>query len=163
MKKVDLARQIKAIESFEATAVKGAEETKGLVETELKDLEKTLENIQGARPFEDLTVVCAGLAATRQHGKLCMIDLLTTPQIQDEVMAAQPEIEKRVEKMVANHRWMPAGYKVCALLKQSTSQNRLLTTIAGEIRRLGRHLEWILCVSASYMLYRCRLMTMYID
>jgi len=27
-------------------------------------------------------------------------------------MAAQPEIEKRVEKMVANHRWVPAGYKV---------------------------------------------------
>jgi len=27
-------------------------------------------------------------------------------------MAAQPEIEKRVEKMVSNHRWMPPGYKV---------------------------------------------------
>jgi len=57
VKKVDLSRQLKAIESFEATAIKGAEETKGLVETELKDLERTLANIQGARPFEDLTVV----------------------------------------------------------------------------------------------------------
>lgn len=27
-------------------------------------------------------------------------------------MAAQPEIEKRVETMVSNHRWMPPGYKV---------------------------------------------------
>jgi len=60
VKKVDVARQIKAIESFEATAVKSAEETKGMVEKELKDLEATLQNIQGARPFEDLTVVCYG-------------------------------------------------------------------------------------------------------
>jgi len=62
VKKVDVARQIKAIESFEATAVKSAEETKGMVEKELKDLEATLQNIQGARPFEDLTVVCYGKA-----------------------------------------------------------------------------------------------------
>ena len=58
VKKVDLARQLKAIESFEATEVKGAEETKGKVEQELESLKKTLDNIQGARPFEDLTVVC---------------------------------------------------------------------------------------------------------
>lgn len=57
IKKIDVSRQIKAIEAFEATAVKSAEETKGLVEKELKDLERTLSNIEGARPFEDLTVV----------------------------------------------------------------------------------------------------------
>lgn len=50
-------RQIKAIEAFEAQAVKSAEETKGKVDMELKDLEKTLKNIEEARPFEDLTVV----------------------------------------------------------------------------------------------------------
>jgi hypothetical protein len=54
----DVARQIKAIEAFEAQAVKGAEETKSVVDRELKDLEKTLKNIEEARPFEDLTVVC---------------------------------------------------------------------------------------------------------
>jgi hypothetical protein len=54
----DLARQIKAIEAFEVQAVKSAEETKGRVDIELKDLEKTLKNIEEARPFEDLTVVC---------------------------------------------------------------------------------------------------------
>lgn len=54
----DVSRQLKAIDAFEAQAVKNAEETAGLVETELKDLEKTLTNIQSARPFEDLTVVC---------------------------------------------------------------------------------------------------------
>jgi F-type H+-transporting ATPase subunit d len=53
----DVNRQLKAIEAFEAHAVKGAEETKGKVEMELKNLEKTLENIETARPFEDLTVV----------------------------------------------------------------------------------------------------------
>lgn len=52
-----MQRQIKAIEAFEAQAVKSAEETKGKVDAELKDLEATLKNIESARPFEDLTVV----------------------------------------------------------------------------------------------------------
>jgi F-type H+-transporting ATPase subunit d len=54
----DVGRQIKAIEAFEQQAIKNAEETKGRVDMELKDLEKTLKNIEEARPFEDLTVVC---------------------------------------------------------------------------------------------------------
>jgi F-type H+-transporting ATPase subunit d len=54
----DVNRQVKAIEAFEAQAIKDAEETKGKVELELKDLEKTLKNIETARPYEDLTVVC---------------------------------------------------------------------------------------------------------
>lgn len=53
----DVERQIKAIEAFEAQAVKSAEETKGVVDRELVDLEKTLKNISDARPFEELTVV----------------------------------------------------------------------------------------------------------
>lgn len=57
----DVNRQLKAIEAFEAQAVKSAEETKGRVDAELRDLDKTLENIETARPFEDLTVVCAGV------------------------------------------------------------------------------------------------------
>lgn len=56
-KTYDVSRQIKAIETFEAQAVQSAEETKGVVDRELKDLEKTLRNIEEARPFEDLTVV----------------------------------------------------------------------------------------------------------
>ena len=58
----DLSRQIKAIEAFEVQAVKNAQETKELVDKELGDLEKTLKNIEEARPFEDLTVVCVCLA-----------------------------------------------------------------------------------------------------
>ena len=53
----DVGRQIKAIEAFEVQAVKNAEETKGKVDVELKDLEKTLKNIEEARPFDQLTVV----------------------------------------------------------------------------------------------------------
>lgn len=54
----DVNRQIKAIEAFEAQAVKSAEETRAVVDQELKDLDKTLKNIQEARPFDQLTVVC---------------------------------------------------------------------------------------------------------
>lgn len=57
-KTYDVGRQIKAIEAFEAQAVKSAEETKAVVDKELADLQKTLKNIEEARPFEDLTVVC---------------------------------------------------------------------------------------------------------
>lgn len=53
----DVNRQLKAIDAFEAQAVQNAEQTKGKVEAELVNLQKTLENIETARPFEDLTVV----------------------------------------------------------------------------------------------------------
>jgi hypothetical protein len=67
VKKYDVSRQIKALDAFEAQAVKSAEETKTKVDAELKDLEKTLKNIETARPFEDLTVVriCRG-SGTRE-------------------------------------------------------------------------------------------------
>ncbi|KAL9010959.1 MAG: hypothetical protein Q9173_004152 [Seirophora scorigena] len=82
----DVGRQVKAIEAFEAQAVKSAEETRGVVEKELGALERTLANIEGARSWEDLDV--------------------------DDVVAAAPEIERRTEQMVERGRWMPRGYKV---------------------------------------------------
>lgn len=54
----DVSRQLKAIDAFEAEAIKNAEATKEKVDLELKDLEKTLQNIEQARSFEELTVVC---------------------------------------------------------------------------------------------------------
>ncbi|MCJ1481103.1 ATP synthase d subunit [Schaereria dolodes] len=81
----DLGRQLKAIEAFEAQAVKNAEETKGLVDKELGDLAKTLKNIEEARPFEDLTV--------------------------DEVVAARPDIDERTSQLVSKGRWQVPGYK----------------------------------------------------
>ena len=53
----DVSRQLKAIDAFEVEAIKNAEATKDKVDLELKDLAKTLKNIEDARPFEDLTVV----------------------------------------------------------------------------------------------------------
>lgn len=55
----DVNRQLKAIDAFEAEAVKNAVATKEAVDLELKDLAATLTNIEEARPFEDLTVVRA--------------------------------------------------------------------------------------------------------
>lgn len=57
----DLARQLKAIEAFEVEAVKNAQATKEKVDLELKDLQATLTNIETARPFDQLTVVCVYL------------------------------------------------------------------------------------------------------
>lgn len=62
----DVSRQLKAIEAFEVEAVKNAETTKNQVNMELQDLEKTLKNIEEARPFEDLTVVCSSGASAVQ-------------------------------------------------------------------------------------------------
>ncbi|OAK98083.1 hypothetical protein IQ06DRAFT_327571 [Phaeosphaeriaceae sp. SRC1lsM3a] len=81
----DVGRQIKAIEAFEAQAIQSAEQTKSVVDKELSDLEKTLKNIEEARPFADLTV--------------------------DEVAAAQPDIDKRTEQLVSKGRWAVPGYK----------------------------------------------------
>ncbi|KAF1348809.1 putative ATP synthase subunit D, mitochondrial [Delphinella strobiligena] len=84
-KKYDVDRQLKAIDAFQAQAVKSAEETKVKVDAELKDLAKTLKNIEEARPFEDLTV--------------------------DDVAAARPEIDEKTTQLVQKGRWMPLGYK----------------------------------------------------
>ena len=45
-KTYDVSRQIKAIEAFESQAVKSAEDTKDVVDRQLKDLQKTLSNIE---------------------------------------------------------------------------------------------------------------------
>jgi len=81
----DVEKQIKIIEGFEAEAVRNAEATRGRVDKELEELEKTLRNIEEARPFEDLTV--------------------------DDVAAARPDIDARTADMIEKGRWMPAGYK----------------------------------------------------
>lgn len=82
----DVSRQLKAIEAFEVEAVRNAEATKEKVDLELKDLEKTLRNIEEARPFDELTV--------------------------DEVAAAEPSIDEKTAKLVSKGRWSVPGYKV---------------------------------------------------
>jgi len=56
-------------------------------------------------------------------------------------MAAQPEIEKRVETMVSNHRWMPPGYKV-----------RDIQTLGLEVANANNHYRRSLVTS---LLSRC--------
>jgi hypothetical protein len=84
----DVSRQIKAIEAFEVQAVKGAEETKSVVDQELKDLEKTLRNIEEARPFEDLTVVCIHIIllagqGTDEHDRMML-------PLRDRILTSAP-------------------------------------------------------------------------
>jgi hypothetical protein len=112
-KKYDVQRQIKAIEAFEAQAVKSAEETKGKVDAELVDLEKTLKNIESARPFEDLTVVCIRRALSPEEGdKSRDFYEHCADASQDDVAAARPDIDQRVEQLVSKGRWQVPGYQV---------------------------------------------------
>ncbi|KAK0633105.1 hypothetical protein B0T14DRAFT_533379 [Immersiella caudata] len=81
----DLNRQLKAIEAFEVEAIRNAEATKEKVDLELKDLDKTLKNIEEARPFDELTV--------------------------DDVAAAEPSIDEKTAALVSKGRWSVPGYK----------------------------------------------------
>ena len=81
----DVNRQLKAIDAFEVEAVRNAEATKEQVSLQLKDLEKTLKNIETARPFDELTV--------------------------DEVAAAEPSIDEKTAQLVSKGRWGVPGYK----------------------------------------------------
>jgi F-type H+-transporting ATPase subunit d len=70
----DVSRQIKAIEAFEAQALQSAEQTKSVVDKELSDLEKTLKNIEEARPFSDLTVVRTHWERSRWRWRWMLMD-----------------------------------------------------------------------------------------
>ena len=64
--------------------VKQAQESSAKLEAELKDLKETLSNIEGARPFDQLSVAY--------------------------VIAARPEIGKTVDEMVKKGKWTVPGY-----------------------------------------------------
>ncbi|GME76793.1 unnamed protein product [Ambrosiozyma monospora] len=81
----DLQKQLNLIEAFETKAIENAKETESLVLKELADLESTLDNIESARPFDQLTV--------------------------DDVVKARPDVEEKVEQMVAKGRFEVPGYK----------------------------------------------------
>jgi len=81
----DVNTHIKAIETFEAKAVAKAKETEQKIDVELKQLQETLDNIEQARPFDQLTV--------------------------DEVSKAHPRIVETVETMLKKGKWTVPGYK----------------------------------------------------
>ncbi|KAF8914126.1 ATP synthase d subunit [Gymnopilus junonius] len=81
----DVNAHVKAIETFEAKAVAKAQETEQKVDAEIKQLQETLQNIEEARPFDQLTV--------------------------DEVGNAHPRIVETVETMLKKGKWTVPGYK----------------------------------------------------
>ncbi|EPQ59517.1 mitochondrial ATP synthase [Gloeophyllum trabeum ATCC 11539] len=81
----DVSAQLKAIETFESKAIAKAKETEEKIDSELKELQSTLANIEEARPFEDLTV--------------------------EEVGQAHPRIVEAVENMLKKGKWTVPGYK----------------------------------------------------
>ncbi|ODV97690.1 hypothetical protein PACTADRAFT_47559 [Pachysolen tannophilus NRRL Y-2460] len=83
--KANLTKQLNLIESFESKAIENATATESVVLKELEELEKTLSNIESARPFEQLTV--------------------------QDVVKARPDINDKVTDMVTKGRWEVPGYK----------------------------------------------------
>lgn len=81
----DTSKQIKTIEAFEAKALENAESTQSSVTDEIKSLEETLKNIQGARAFEDLVV--------------------------EDILKAAPEVDEKVAEMVKKGKWNVPGYE----------------------------------------------------
>ncbi|CAI4046394.1 hypothetical protein SUVZ_11G1970 [Saccharomyces uvarum] len=81
---INASKQLQVIESFEKHAMNNAKETESLVSQELKDLKSTLNNIQSARPFDELTV--------------------------EDLVKIKPEIDAKVEEMVKKGKWDVPGY-----------------------------------------------------
>lgn len=134
----DISRQLKAIETFEAEAVKNAQATKEKVDLELQDLTKTLQNIEQARPFEDLTVVCIqlGIRAGRFLGKLEML--------MGHYRMMLPPLSLR--SMRRHPSWSPeaagASPDTRYIYTFSTARDpSLLTSASGKIRRPLRAIE----------------------
>ncbi|CCC71653.1 hypothetical protein NCAS_0H03430 [Naumovozyma castellii] len=82
---INISKQLETIEKFENYAMDNARETEKLVSSELKSLDETLQNIENARPFDQLTV--------------------------DDLVKAKPEIDEKVEEMVKKGKWDVPGYK----------------------------------------------------
>ncbi|PWN97313.1 putative ATP7-F1F0-ATPase complex, FO D subunit [Tilletiopsis washingtonensis] len=80
----DVNAQLKAIDAFESKATEQAKATASKIETELADLKATLQNIEQARPFNQLST--------------------------DDVIKARPEIGRTVEEMVKKGKWSTPGY-----------------------------------------------------
>ncbi|CAH2354446.1 ATP synthase subunit d, mitochondrial [[Candida] railenensis] len=81
----DVSKTIKTIDLFEQKAIENAKLTAKSVTEEIKQLEETLKDIEGARPFDQLTV--------------------------EDVSSARPDLNEKVTYMVKNGKWNVPGYK----------------------------------------------------
>jgi hypothetical protein len=117
------------------------------VDEEVRNLERTLKNIDEARPFDDLTVV-----SIYNLGRLG--EMTSSPSMsQDDVVAARPDIDARTEQLVSKGRWMVPGYKVCTGLFISCSVEVKVICLANKLRKnseIFRCFEWRSWRSALY-------------
>jgi len=81
----DVKIQLAAIEKFEAKAVERAKDTVIKINAEVRDLEATLQNIEEARPVEQLTI--------------------------EDVLIARPEVNEALDKRLAAGKWTIPGYE----------------------------------------------------
>lgn len=81
----DVSKTLKTIDMFEQKAVENAKLTEKSVLDEVKQLQETLKDIEGARPFDQLTV--------------------------DDVAKARPDLDEKVTYMVKNSKWEVPTYK----------------------------------------------------
>ncbi|GMM34932.1 F1F0 ATP synthase subunit D [Saccharomycopsis crataegensis] len=80
----DVSKQLNTIEAFKQKALENATATEEVVTKELKELAETLNNIESARAFEELTV--------------------------EDVVKARPDIDDKVTQVVKKARWEVPGY-----------------------------------------------------
>lgn len=80
----DISKQLNTIEAFKQKAIENATATEDVVTKELKELNETLNNIESARSFSELTV--------------------------DDVVKARPDIDDKVTQIVKKARWDVPGY-----------------------------------------------------
>lgn len=81
----DVSKTLKTIDIFEQKAVENAKLTEKSVLQEVEQLQATLKDIEGARPFDQLTV--------------------------EDVSKARPDLEEKVNYMVKNGKWSVPSYK----------------------------------------------------
>lgn len=81
----DVSKTLKTIDIFEQKAVENAKLTEKSVLEEIEQLQATLKDIEGSRPFEQLTV--------------------------EDVAKARPDLDDKVNYMVKNGKWEVPSYK----------------------------------------------------
>lgn len=81
----DVSKTLKTIDIFEQKAIENAKLTEKSVLAEIEQLQATLKDIEGARPFDQLTV--------------------------EDIAKARPDLDQKVTYMVQNGKWEVPGYK----------------------------------------------------
>lgn len=135
----DVNRQLKAIDAFEAEAVKNAEATKEKVDLELRDLEKTLKNIEDARSFEELTVVRTRTGPVSPCSACYGFGKVLTSCYRTRLLLPSPLSTRRLRS------WFPraagASRDTRYVVSMRYHSHHLLTCAIGKIRRSLRALD----------------------